>query len=89
MWFLYILKCSDGLLYTGITTNPSRRLQEHNNGKSIFTRGRVPVKLIYLEKCIDQSAAASREKEIKGWRKEKKIELIKWASSSIGRADAS
>lgn len=77
MWFVYLLKCNDGLLYTGITTNPDRRVWEHNNRKSNFTRGRTPVKMIYLEKYSSQALAAKRENEIKGWRKQKKLELIK------------
>ena len=77
MWFVYLLKCADGQLYTGITTEPNRRVKEHNAGKTIFTRGRVPVKLVYLEKSKNQSSASSREREIKGWRREKKLKLIK------------
>lgn len=77
MWFVYLLKCSDGSLYTGITTDIDRRVEEHNGGKSIFTRGRVPVALIYSEKSTGRSSATKREKEIKGWRREKKLELIK------------
>ena len=77
MWYVYLLKCRDGSLYTGITTDINRRVKEHNTGKSIFTRGRVPVELIYLEKSKSRSLATKREKEIKGWRREKKQKLIK------------
>ena len=77
MWFVYLLKCADGQLYTGITTDPNRRVKEHNAGKAIFTRGRVPVKLVYIEKSKDRSTAMKREREIKDWHREKKLKLAK------------
>ena len=77
MWFLYIVKCRDGTLYTGISTNIQRRVLEHNNGvgaKSL--KGKLPITLVYKEVYDNQREAARREREIKGWRKEKKEELI-------------
>ncbi len=77
-WFVYIVKCADNSFYTGITTNLDRRVWQHNNklgAKSI--RGRLPVKLIYKEKWNNQKDAAKREREIKSWRREKKLKLIK------------
>ena len=76
-WYLYIVECTDGSLYTGITTDINRRVQEHNNkigAKAV--RGKLPVKLVYFEKHINQVIAAKREREIKKWRKEKKLSLI-------------
>ncbi len=84
MWYLYIVKCKDNSLYTGITTNIRRRLFEHNNrlgAKSI--RGKLPVILAYKEAYDNQIEAARREREIKGWRREKKIKLIKSINSSV------
>ena len=77
-YFVYLLECEDGSLYTGITTNPKRRIFEHNSGigaKSIV-RGKRPVKLVYLEVCLGQVVAAKREREIKGWSRQKKLALI-------------
>jgi len=77
IWHLYIVKCSDDSFYTGITTDLKRRVGEHNNklgAKSL--RGKLPVSLIYFEKYSSHKKAAKREREIKGWRREKKIELI-------------
>jgi putative endonuclease len=67
IWFVYIVSCRDKTLYTGITNDPKRRLQEHNstgNGAK-YTRGRRPVTLVYLESCPSRSAASKREHSIK------------------------
>ncbi len=77
MWFVYILECSDRTLFTGIITNVLRRINEHNlkiGAKSL--RGKLPVKLVYKELYNSQTKAAQREREIKGWRREKKLNLI-------------
>jgi putative endonuclease len=73
-WLLYVLKCRDGTLYTGITTDITRRLTEHNNGSaSRYTRSRFPVKLIFSEPCRDRSQALKEEYAMKRLsRKEKK-----------------
>ncbi len=76
-WSVYILKCSDDSLYTGITTDIKRRLKEHNGGigaKSIL--GKRPVEVVYLEIAIDQKSAAFREREIKSWSRKKKLLLV-------------
>jgi len=76
-WFVYIVECEDKSLYTGITNNVGKRIWEHNNkigAKSL--RGKLPVKLIYKETYNNHQEAAKREREIKGWRREKKLELI-------------
>ena len=66
-YFVYILECSDGSLYTGITTDLSRRLKEHNSpsGGAKYTRARQPVVLVYFEPAISRSEATRRENEIK------------------------
>ena len=74
--FVYILKCKDGSFYTGITWSIEKRLSEHNNGLSLATKGRLPVRVVYWEKVLDKFNAAKREREIKGWRREKKLKLI-------------
>lgn len=65
-WELYILRCGDGSLYTGITTDIPRRLQAHRQGKGAkYTRGRGPLELVYREHCGSHSAALKRERELK------------------------
>lgn len=77
MWFVYILKCKDGSFYTGISNNPDRRFLEHKNKKGgHYTSSHGVVERVYLEECIDKSAALKRERQIKGWRREKKLSLI-------------
>lgn len=80
MYFLYILKCKDGSLYTGITTDVKRRFTEHKNGKGgHYTRSKKAVKLLYTEKHKNRSSASKREAKIKGWSRMKKFKLInKW-----------
>jgi putative endonuclease len=76
LWFLYILECSDGSLYTGITTDLSRRTQRHNEGKGArYTRTRRPVKLVYYETCENRSAALIREAAVKALAPRKKRDL--------------
>lgn len=76
-WFVYMLLCSDNSIYTGITTNPVRREMEHNTKKGARSLyGKLPVKLIFIEAHSDKNSAAKREREIKGWKREKKLELI-------------
>ena len=76
-WFIYIVRCSDNSLYTGITKNIEKRIDEHNNGKAgaAYTRARRPVKLVYQEIFKTRSDATKREIEIKKFRKKEK-ELI-------------
>ncbi len=77
-WFVYIVSCKDESFYTGIAWNLKKRISEHNSGKYLnFTKSRLPVKLVYWERFYNRFKAAKREKEIKGWRREKKINLIK------------
>ena len=77
--FVYILECSDGSLYTGTTLDLKRRLTEHQeDGKKTarYTRGRLPVKLVYSETCTNLSRAYSRERAIKKLRRPEKLELV-------------
>lgn len=76
-WKLYILRCRDGSLYTGITTDVEKRLAAHNAGKGAkYTRSRKPVELVYQEQCDGHSQALRRELEIKALTKEEKLKLI-------------
>jgi putative endonuclease len=76
-WWLYILRCKDGKLYTGITTDPARRLRQHNAGTaSKFTRCRRPVEMVYCKSCCSQSAALKREAAIKSHTRSEKEKLI-------------
>lgn len=78
-YYLYIIRCSDKKLYVGATSNISLRLKEHNEGLGPkFTQIRRPVKLEYYEKFDNFKSARRREKQIKGWRREKKENLIKY-----------
>lgn len=77
-WKLYILRCGDGTLYTGITTDVDKRFAQHASGKGAkYTRGRGPLELLYREECGDHSAALKRELEIKALSREEKLNLIK------------
>ncbi len=76
-WFVYILRCGDGSLYTGITTDVEHRLEVHRSGKGAkYTRSHLPLDLVYTEECKDHSAALKRELEIKALKREEKLTLI-------------
>jgi predicted GIY-YIG superfamily endonuclease len=75
-WLVYILRCRDGSLYTGITNDLTGRLQAHQDGvASRYTRSRLPVKLVYLESAANRSAAAKRELAIKRMKRAQKERL--------------
>jgi len=77
-FFCYILECSDGTYYTGWTTDPERRLCQHNRGSGArYTRSRRPVRLVYVEEQPDRSSAMRREVQIKRMSREVKGKLIK------------
>lgn len=77
IWKLYILRCGDGSLYTGITTDVEKRLEVHRSGKGAkYTRGRGPLELVYTEECGTHSDALKRELEIKALPREEKQRLI-------------
>jgi len=76
-FFVYILKCKNNALYTGITTDLVRRLKEHQTGKGCrYTRYNPGIKILYFKEYPTRSAAAKREAEIKGWSRTKKINLL-------------
>ena len=80
MWHLYILRCKDGSLYTGITTDVEKRLEAHRAGRGAkYTRGRAPLELVYREECGDHSTALKREAEIKRLPREEKIKIVQTA----------
>ena len=77
--YCYILECADGTYYTGWTTDPVRRVSQHNKGSaSRYTRSRSPVKLVYLEPQPDRRAAMKREIAIKKMTRERKKKLISY-----------
>lgn len=78
MCYLYILKCSDGTLYTGITTELQRRVEEHNSLDlgAKYTRGRKPVELVFSKEFESWSAACKEEDRIKKLSKSQKLKLI-------------
>ncbi|MDD7222413.1 MAG: GIY-YIG nuclease family protein [Oscillospiraceae bacterium] len=76
-FYVYLLRCADGTLYTGYTDDPVRRTKVHNAGKGAkYTRARLPVELVYQEACADKSAALRREYEIKQLTRVQKLKLI-------------
>ena len=77
-WMMYVVECSDGTLYTGITTNIRRRILEHNFGMrgAKYTRSRRPVKLKFSMECEDHSDAARKESRFKKLTKAEKIRII-------------
>ncbi len=77
-WFVYILRCADGTLYTGITNDLIRRCKQHNAGTaSRYTRSRLPVALVYQEPQVSRSLALKRELAIKALSREQKELLIR------------
>lgn len=76
-WFVYLLRCRDGSLYTGCTDNVERRLSVHQSGKGAkYTRSRLPVELVYQEPAADRSAALRREAAIKRLPRREKLKLL-------------
>ncbi|TFG50370.1 MAG: GIY-YIG nuclease family protein [Anaerolineales bacterium] len=76
-YYCYIVECADGSLYTGWTTDPTRRVKEHNAGRgALYTRWRRPVELRYVEEVGDRSSAQQREFAIKALSREKKLVLV-------------
>ncbi len=77
-WFVYILRCGDGTLYTGVTDDVQRRLAAHRAGKGAkYTRGRGPLELVYTQEQPDKSAALRREVQIKKLTRPQKEQLIR------------
>ena len=77
-WFVYLVRCRDGTLYTGITTDPPSRVRAHNAGLGAkYTRARAPVALVHVERAAGRAAALRREWVIKQWSRARKQELAK------------
>lgn len=80
-WTVYLARCRDGTLYTGVTTDPERRLTEHNSGSGgSYTRSRLPLVMVYWEPAKDRSGALRRECAIKRLSRAQKEELVGRAS---------
>ena len=78
MYFVYLIKCKDNTLYTGITTNVERRFKEHSLGMGgAYTRARKVIRIIYTEKHKDRSSALKRESVIKKLTHKQKLNLVK------------
>ncbi|HIJ42247.1 MAG TPA: GIY-YIG nuclease family protein [Deltaproteobacteria bacterium] len=77
-WYVYMLICRDETIYTGVTTDPKKRLAEHNSGVNgaKYTRSRRPVSMVYLEEVPSRSDAASREYRLKRLSRQQKLRLI-------------
>ncbi len=78
-WFVYIVQCADGTLYTGVTTDVVRRVFEHNSGVkgkgAKYTAARQPVTLVYQEPCVDRSTAQVREAALRRMSRLQKLQL--------------
>src|ERR1022692_2466831 len=82
-WFVYIVRCADGSLYTGITKDVKRRCRQHNAGTaSRYTRSRRPVRLVYYEAQPSQSSALKREAAIKAMTRQGKLTMIQKRKTS-------
>jgi len=78
VWYVYMLACADGTLYTGITTDPARRVAEHNGNGALgarYTRSRRPVELVYVEAAANRADATRREAAIKRLDRARKLAL--------------
>jgi putative endonuclease len=72
-WSVYLVRCSDGSIYTGISIDVKNRVEKHNQGNGAkYTAHRRPVELIYQERCLDFTSASRREIEIKRWSRKRK-----------------
>lgn len=76
MWYVYILECKDGKLYSGLTNDVDRRFKEHQRHGSHFTSYNPAVKILYKESFQGKHEAALREKQLKGWTRKKKLALV-------------
>lgn len=78
-WCVYMIRCSDASLYTGVTTDIVRRFTEHKKGKigAKYTKAKIPLSVVYVEKCASRSEAQIREAQIKKLKKDEKELLVK------------
>lgn len=83
-WFVYMVQCADGMIYTGVTTDVKRRIKAHEAGKGAkYTRGRGPFQLLYTEACETKHAACKREWNIKCMKREQKLALVEQANKPL------
>ena len=83
MYFVYLLECKDGSIYTGITNDLKQRFNRHKNGLGgNYTRAKGAEKILYTEEQTDRGSALKREAEIKGWTRQKKLKLIQFNRSN-------
>jgi putative endonuclease len=81
-WFVYILECGDGTLYTGVTNNVEARIESHRAGKGAkYTRGRLPLRLVCTIPCRNKGTALKKEYALKRLSRDKKLELIRNTAS--------
>ena len=87
-WLVYVILCSDGSLYTGITTDLRRRFDQHASGRGAkYFRGRRPLEVVYREEGHTRSSAARREREIKAMERPEKCLLISSAKNEPVQTD--
>ena len=86
-WFVYILRCGNGDLYTGLTANVERRFDEHQSGiGGHFTKTSQPVELVYQESFVTEEEARRREVQLKTWSRAKQLALIEGNLQALKRA---
>ena len=76
MWYLYLLFCDEKTFYVGITDNLERRLSEHKNKESFFTKKFSNIEIVYCEEYKNKIEVARREQKVKGWSRTKKQMLV-------------
>jgi putative endonuclease len=76
-WYVYMLECANGALYTGVTTDVARRFAEHQAGSAQYTRSNPPVNIRYTERKLNRSNALKREAEIKRWSRDEKLAFLR------------
>ena len=86
VWFTYIVRCVDGSLCTGISTDVEQRVRRHKDGQgAAYTRSHRPVILVWTEEAESESAARKREAQIKGWSRQQKENLVKGIEENLGQ----
>jgi putative endonuclease len=86
-WYVYLLRCGNGDLYTGMTDDLERRLQQHQSGRGgWFTKTTQPVELVYHEVYESEAQAKYRETQLKGWSRRKKLALISGEREALKKA---
>nr|WP_101698407.1 GIY-YIG nuclease family protein [Clostridium minihomine] len=83
-YYAYMLRCADGTIYSGYTTDPNRRTALHNKGKGAkYTRSRLPVELVFVERCATKREALQREAALKRLSRGEKLSLIEQGNGSF------